>query len=53
MNNNRNDLTGTVLAYEAIHGAGAAVVVVILNQMEQEIKNMTKTMLISMRIEMF
>ena len=27
MNNNRNDLTGTVLAYEAIHGAGAAVVV--------------------------
>jgi len=27
MNNNRNDLTGNVLAYEAIHGAGAAVVV--------------------------
>ncbi len=27
MNNNRNDLTGDVLAYEAIHGAGAAVVV--------------------------
>ena len=27
MNNNRNDLTGTVLAYEAIHGAGGAVVV--------------------------
>ena len=27
MNGNRNDLTGEVLAYEAIHGAGAAVVV--------------------------
>lgn len=27
MNDNRNDLTGEVLAYEAIHGAGAAVVV--------------------------
>jgi 2-aminomuconate deaminase len=27
MNDNRNDLTGKVLAYEAIHGAGAAVVV--------------------------
>ncbi|MEL0100988.1 MAG: Rid family hydrolase [Euryarchaeota archaeon] len=27
MNNNRNDLTGNILAYEAIHGAGAAVVV--------------------------
>ncbi|NCF97225.1 MAG: hypothetical protein GWP21_04830 [Euryarchaeota archaeon] len=27
MNENRNDLTGKVLAYEAIHGAGAAVVV--------------------------
>ena len=27
MNNNRNDLSGNVLAYEAIHGAGAAVVV--------------------------
>ena len=26
MNGNRNDLTGRVLAYEAIHGAGAAVV---------------------------
>ena len=26
MNGNRNDLTGTVLAYEAIHGAGGAVV---------------------------
>ena len=26
MNGNRNDLTGNVLAYEAIHGAGAAVV---------------------------
>ncbi|HIF46383.1 MAG TPA: hypothetical protein EYQ73_06305 [Candidatus Poseidoniales archaeon] len=26
MNGNRNDLTGEVLAYEAIHGAGAAVV---------------------------
>jgi 2-aminomuconate deaminase len=27
MNDNRNDLTGEVLAYEPIHGAGAAVVV--------------------------
>ena len=27
MNNNRNDLTGDVLAYEPIHGAGAAVIV--------------------------
>ncbi len=27
MNDNRNDLTGDVLAYEAIHGAGASVVV--------------------------
>ena len=27
MNNNRNDLTGKVLAYEPIHGAGTAVVV--------------------------
>ena len=27
MNDNRNDLTGNVLAYEPIHGAGAAVVV--------------------------
>jgi len=27
MNDNRNDLTGDVLAYEPIHGAGAAVVV--------------------------
>tara|TARA_B100001250_G_scaffold354706_1_gene328708 strand:- start:2001 stop:3374 length:1374 start_codon:yes stop_codon:yes gene_type:complete len=27
MNGNRNDLTGEVLAYEAIHGAGAAVVI--------------------------
>ena len=27
MNENRNDLTGEVLAYEAIHGAGAAVVI--------------------------
>ena len=27
MNDNRNDLTGQVLAYEPIHGAGAAVVV--------------------------
>ena len=27
MNNNRNDLTGEILAYEAIHGAGAAVVI--------------------------
>ncbi|MDP6870207.1 MAG: Rid family hydrolase [Candidatus Poseidoniaceae archaeon] len=27
MNGNRNDLTGSVLAYEPIHGAGAAVVV--------------------------
>ncbi len=26
MNDNRNDLTGEVLAYEAIHGAGAAVI---------------------------
>ena len=26
MNDNRNDLTGDVLAYEAIHGAGAAVI---------------------------
>ncbi len=26
MNENRNDLTGRILAYEAIHGAGAAVV---------------------------
>ena len=26
MNDNRNDLTGSVLAYEAIHGAGCAVV---------------------------
>ena len=26
MNGNRNDLTGNVLAYEPIHGAGAAVV---------------------------
>ena len=26
MNDNRNDLTGRVLAYEALHGAGGAVV---------------------------